>query len=93
MNTRWFNNFVAICIVFILLIVAVMLAGCGSVKVKQSPDGTFEFSSKTLWKDIESAEFESGDFDGSLGSSTSADDARSLAALCILFPQSDACQE
>lgn len=83
----------AILISILTMSLVLLLSGCGSVKLKQHQDGTFEFSSKTLWKDISSAEFESGEFDGSLGSSTSADDARSLAALCILFPQSDACQQ
>ena len=82
----------AILISILTMSLVLLLSGCGNVSVKQNPDGSFEFNSRTLWKDIEAAEFQSDDFVGSVGSSTNADDARSLAALCILFPQSDACR-
>lgn len=77
----------------ILILTLVLLAGCGSVKVSQSPDGTFEFSSRTLWKDVESAEFQSNDFIGSLGRSSSVEDVKALTAVCILYPDLPGCQK
>ena len=67
------------------------LAGCAQVSVKSNPDGTFEVSSRTLWKDVEAVELQTEDFVGSLGTSTSADEAQTLMAMCILFPQMEGC--
>jgi hypothetical protein len=71
------------------LILILALTSCGTVTVK-TPDG-FEFSSRTLWKDIEAANFQTDDFVGELGSSKSADEARTLMAMCLLFPQMEGC--
>ena len=75
----------------LVCLLAAALSGCGMVEV-QSPDGT-RIVTRTLWKDIQTAEAQTEDMVLQLGSSTSADDARTMVAMCLLFPHLDGCGE
>ena len=77
--------------VFIALLVAICLGGCASVSVV-SPDGT-KITTRTLWKDVQTAEAQTENMVLSLGSSMSADQAQSMVALCILFPDAEPCSK
>ena len=74
---------------FVIVLMA-LLSGCATVKVT-TPDG-MAIETKTLWKDIERASAQTEDMVLELGSSKSADDARTLMAMCLLFPQMDGCK-
>jgi hypothetical protein len=71
-----------------ILMLMMTLGACAHVKVT-TPEMTI--STMTLWKDIKTAEAATGDVILSLGSSTSADEAKTLVALCLLFPEADGC--
>jgi len=88
MNRQTAYNLIAALVVVLTL---GLLSACGSVSVKTSPDGTMEVSTRTLWKDIEAASAQTEDMVLELGRSTSADEARTLMAMCLLFPQMEGC--
>lgn len=71
-----------------ILMLMMTLSACAHVKVT-TPE--MQISTMTLWKDIKTAEAATGDVILSLGSSTSADEAKTLVALCLLFPEADGC--
>jgi hypothetical protein len=75
----------------IAILILLLMTGCARVSVKQNSDGTFDMSSFTLWKDIEKVDLQTEEFVGSVGSSTGADQAQTMMALCILFPQLEGC--
>jgi len=68
---------------------ALLVSGCAMVKVS-TPDG-MTVETRTLWKDVNQASAQTEDMVLELGSSVSADDARTLMAMCLLFPQMDGC--
>lgn len=76
---------------FIAILVLLLMTGCAKVSVRANADGTFDINSFTLWKDIEKVDLQTEDFVGSLGTSTSADQAQQMVAMCILFPQAEGC--
>ena len=73
------------------LLVLWFLAGCASVSL-ETPDG-LKMTSSTLWKDIESVEVQSPDFVGTLGTSTSNQDAKALLLACVLYPDLPGCKQ
>ena len=75
---------------FILILFLVFLSGCATVSI-ETPEGLV-IQTRTLWKDIERASGQTEDMVIELGSSKSTDDARTLMAMCLLFPQMDGCK-
>ena len=73
-------------LLFIALIV--LLSGCATVEVS-TPE--MSIKTRTLWKDIKAAEAQTEDMVLSLGTSTSADDAKTMMAICLLFPTAEGC--
>lgn len=73
----------------VTLVIGYLMIGCASVEVS-TPDG-MSIKTRTLWKDIEKAEAQTEGMVLMLGSSTSADEARTMMAMCLLFPQMEGC--
>lgn len=73
----------------ILMLLSGLVASCASVSIT-TPDG-MTIQTRTLWKDIEQAEAQTDNMVLSLGTSKSADEARTMVALCLLFPNADGC--
>lgn len=72
-----------------MLLFGLLAAGCASVSIT-TPEGMM-IQTRTLWKDIKSAEAQTENMVLSLGTSTSADDAKTMMALCLLFPNAEGC--
>ena len=89
MEARLARNLIAAMIVVLVLLTLLSLGGCATVSVT-TPDG-MSIETKTLWKDISAAEASTEDMVLSLGSSSSADDARTLLAICLLMPEAEGC--
>ena len=88
MSKRWLWNFCAVCVVVLYCAALVAITGCASVKMtKVGEDVTW--TSKTLWKDIDSVESEAEgkDFKFGLGSSSNPmSDEQAQAMACLLNP-------
>lgn len=75
----------------VLIIAAIVLAfatGCATVEVS-TPE--MSIKTRTLWKDIETASAQTEDLVLELGKSTSSDDAKTMMAICLLFPTAEGC--
>lgn len=90
MSKRWFNNFLAVCVVALFCTALLSLGGCAIVEVEKKIDGTFVWKSKTLWKDIEEVDASDAKAEGfkfKLGrSSNSMTDAQANAIACLSNP-------
>ena len=73
MNKRWLNNFIAVCFVFLVLTMFLLLGGCASTKLTYDPKGTTTWESWTFLKDVKDAQVQWGPFYARLGSSIGND--------------------
>ena len=75
----------------IALLTALLLTGCATTEMTHtSPDGfSVEWKSRTLWKNVQDAKVEWGDFDAELGSSSGSGNEALIA--CMLAPQLAGC--
>lgn len=96
MTERCRNNWIAVLIVFLLLMLAAALGGCGSVSVQKNADGSYSASSFSLFKDIQEVSLKKtpdGNVDASLGSSLSSEGANALFLVCTINPALPMCQQ
>lgn len=78
-----------------IIVMAIILAGCGKVNVIKHADGSYEASTISLFKNIESVSIEKdneGNVNASLGSSVNTEEANALALVCIINPNLSVCQ-
>jgi uncharacterized protein YceK len=73
----------------LLIMILISFSGCATVEVS-TPDG-LSIKTTTLWKDIEAAEAQTENMVLSLGRSGSVDEAKTLMAMCLLFPNMEGC--
>lgn len=89
----------AICMVIIAVALAIVLAiittACGTVSIEVNPEtGAFSMETRTFLKNIEAGEIQTDEIIGSVGSSTTDQNAESaLMLVCVINPAAPMCQK
>lgn len=71
--------------ILIMLMVILLMTGCGFTKMTYEEDGGVSWESRTLWKDVKDADIEWGDLHAKLG--VSEGNGREEMIACMIAPQ------
>jgi hypothetical protein len=71
--------------IIVVILLTVLLSGCGYTKLTYHPDGRIEWESKTLWKDVKDVDVVWDEKHVKLGASEG--NGREEMIACLLAPQ------
>lgn len=80
----------------VILIVAALLAACGSVSIEKNADGSYKARTMSLFKDIKDVNIDKdadGDVTASMGSSASTNEEAAFFLVCTINPALPICQQ